>query len=84
MWVNPKDYKVVGSVLAAARVDADLTQSEIAKRLKKPQSFVSSYERGQRRIDVLELLAIATALGLRPTDILAEVLKRLRAIGRYS
>lgn len=62
MWVQPKEYKVVGAVLASARRRAGLTQIQLAKSLRKPQSFVSSYERGQRRIDVLELLRIVEAL----------------------
>jgi transcriptional regulator with XRE-family HTH domain len=39
-----------------------LTQAQLARLLRKPQSFVSNYERGQRRIDVLELLRIVEAL----------------------
>jgi transcriptional regulator with XRE-family HTH domain len=62
VWVQPKEHEVVGAALAAARERADLTQTELAKLLGKPQSFVSNYERGQRRIDVLELLRIVEAL----------------------
>ena len=42
---------------------AGITQQELAKRLKKPQSFVSKYENGERRLDVVEFLEVATALG---------------------
>ena len=62
MWVQPKEYKLVGAALAAARDRADLTQKQLARLLRKPQSFVSNYKRGQRRIDVLELLRIVEAL----------------------
>jgi len=41
---------------------AGLTQKQLARLLRKLQSFVSNYERGQRRIDVLELLRIVEAL----------------------
>ena len=61
MWVQPKEYKLVGAALAAARERAGLTQQQLARLLRKPQSFVSNYERGQRRIDVLELLRIVEA-----------------------
>lgn len=54
--------KLVGDALAAARDRASLTQKQLARLLRKPQSFVSNYERGQRRIDVLELLRIVEAL----------------------
>lgn len=69
MWVQPKEHKVVGSALAAARKRAGLSQAQLAKSLRKPQSFVSSYERGQRRLDLLEFLRVADAIG---TDASAE------------
>jgi transcriptional regulator with XRE-family HTH domain len=47
------------------------------QRLAKPQSFVSSYESGQRRIDLLELVRIAEALNLRPLDLVAEIFASL-------
>jgi transcriptional regulator with XRE-family HTH domain len=62
VWVQPREYKHVGAALAAARDRAGLTQQQLARLLRKPQSFVSNYERGQRRIDVLELLRIVEAL----------------------
>jgi transcriptional regulator with XRE-family HTH domain len=62
VWVQQKDYIDVGDALAYARERAGLTQQQLARLLRKPQSFVSNYERGQRRIDVLELIRIADAL----------------------
>ena len=76
MWVNPKDYRLVGAALAAARERAGLTQVQLARQLRKPQSFVSDYERGQRRIDVLELLRIFDALKDNPRRVFADILKR--------
>jgi transcriptional regulator with XRE-family HTH domain len=73
MWVQQRQYKLVGDALAAARKRARLTQQELAKRLGKPQSFVPNYEKGQRRIDVLELMLIADALGQSPTGIFASI-----------
>jgi len=75
VWVSQKNYKGVGDALADARTRAGLTQSQLAKRLVKPQSFVSSYERGQRRIDVLELIMIVEALRQDPITIFAEIVK---------
>lgn len=43
-----------------------MTQVELSKRLRKPQSFVSKYERGERRLDVVEFLEVADALGADP------------------
>ena len=76
MWVQPKEYKHVGAALAAARGRAGLTQAQLAKLLRKPQSFVSNYERGQRRIDVLELLRIAEAMKVDARRVFADILRR--------
>jgi transcriptional regulator with XRE-family HTH domain len=76
VWVHPREYKLVGAALAAARERAGLTQQQLARVLRKPQSFVSNYERGQRRIDVLELLRIVEALKGNPRRVFADILKR--------
>lgn len=53
-----------------ARETRKLTQAEVAARLDKPQSFVSKYETGERRLDVIEFLAVCKALEIRPADVL--------------
>jgi transcriptional regulator with XRE-family HTH domain len=73
VWVQAEHYKIVGACLAAARRRANVTQDELAARLGKPQSFVSEYERGQRRVDVVELLVISRALGVDPVALFAEI-----------
>jgi transcriptional regulator with XRE-family HTH domain len=75
LWVQPEQYKIVGACMAAARRRANVTQDELAARLGKPQSFVSEYERGQRRVDVVELLVISRALGVDPVELFAEVVR---------
>lgn len=52
-------YKKVVEQLKAARIEAGLTQVEVSEKLKRPQSYVSKIERGERRIDVVELAEIA-------------------------
>jgi DNA-binding transcriptional regulator YiaG len=78
-WVEAEHYKIVGACLAAARRRANVTQQELAARLGKPQSFVSEYERGQRRVDLVELLVISRALGVDPLELFAEI---ARSAGR--
>jgi transcriptional regulator with XRE-family HTH domain len=46
------------------RLEAGLRQADLARKIGQPQSFVSKYESGERRIDVLELRQICTALGV--------------------
>jgi ribosome-binding protein aMBF1 (putative translation factor) len=79
MWVEVEHYNMVGACLAAARRRLGVTQDELAARLGKPQSFVSEYERGQRRVDVVELLVISRALGVDPLDLFTEIAKTVGA-----
>jgi len=60
-------------LMIEARKSADLTQDELAKKLSRPQSFVSKYERGERRLDVIEFLEVARALGMDPVKIITEL-----------
>ena len=65
--------QLLQSLLADARKAKGMTQADVAKALGKPQSFVAKYENGERRIDVIEFVDIAAALGVVPGDILAQV-----------
>lgn len=51
------------ALLRQIRTDAQLTQVALAKRLGRPQSFVSKYESGERRLDLVELRQVCAALG---------------------
>ena len=59
--------------LRKARERAGLTQTELAERLGKPQSFVAKYEGGERRLDVVELLQVAKAVGFKPSRLVAKL-----------
>ena len=63
-------------LLVQARRDAGLTQVALAKKLGRPQSFVSKFERGERRLDVAEFLDVARALGIDPTRTIADLDRR--------
>ncbi|NNN06435.1 MAG: helix-turn-helix transcriptional regulator [Elusimicrobia bacterium] len=52
-------HKAVAACLRRARLDAGLNQSAVAKRLRKPQSYVSRCETGDHRLDVVELQTFA-------------------------
>jgi len=55
----PEEYRRFLKKLRAARLEAGLNQVDVAKFLKKPQSFVSKFETGERRIDPVELQHLA-------------------------
>ena len=61
------------TILVQARRDAGLTQVALAKKLGRPQSFVSKFERGERRLDVAEFLDVARALGIDPARTIADL-----------
>ncbi len=58
------DYRLFLRRLVAARKDSGLTQVELAKRLTETQSWVSKCERGERRLDIIELRAFCEAMGI--------------------
>lgn len=49
--------------LKQIRLDAQLTQADLARRLGKPQSYVSKYESGERRLDIIEVQEVCLAVG---------------------
>jgi transcriptional regulator with XRE-family HTH domain len=63
-----KEYRLFLSFLKEARQNSALTQIDLAKKLKVTQSFVSKCERGERRIDVIELRRWSRALGFSLVD----------------
>ncbi len=71
--VFTSEYELLLQNLVSARRAADLTQKDLAKRLGKPQSFVSKYERRERRLDVVEFVMIAQAIGIAPSGIVREI-----------
>lgn len=52
------------NLLREIRIEAGLTQMELAVRIERDQTFVSKYESGQRRLDVLEAREICQAIGI--------------------
>lgn len=75
------DYKRLLELLVEARKQAGVTQEQLATRLRRPQSFVSKVERGERRLDVIEFLRICRAVNGDPYAMLRRVEKRSAKIG---
>jgi len=71
--VHTDRYNRFLKLVIDARKRAGLTQQELADRLKKPQSYVSKYERGERRLDVIEFLEISRLLEIDSCNLLQEI-----------
>ena len=69
--IRSSGHEALREALIAARKKAGLTQEQLASRLKQHQSFVARVESGERRIDVVELIVLARALGVDAAGLLA-------------
>ncbi|MGJ7500713.1 helix-turn-helix domain-containing protein [Variovorax sp. ZT5P49] len=67
-------YKKLRQLLAQARADAGLTQLQVAECVKRPQSFVSKYENGERQLDVVEFVAVCKAIGASPSSLIDQII----------
>ncbi len=71
--VFTEKYERFRKRLVASRKAKGLTQMHVAERLGKPQSFVSKYERGERRLDLVEFLEVARAIGMDPKKLIDQL-----------
>ena len=75
--VFTSEYGEVQRLLKETRKSANVTQVALAEGLGQTQSFVSKCERGERRLDVIQLRTICQVLGTTLSDFVAELEKRL-------
>lgn len=66
------------SLLREIRIEAGLTQMGLAESIERDQTFVSKYESGQRRLDVLELREICQSIGLTLEEFVRRLEKALK------
>jgi ribosome-binding protein aMBF1 (putative translation factor) len=71
---HSEKYIALLVALRSARERAGLTQKEVGRRLARPQSFVAKYERGERRLDVVEFAEIAKALEVSATKLFSQLI----------
>lgn len=69
------EYRALIDALVTARQRAGLTQQALADRLGKPQSFVAKFENRERRLDVVEFVAICRSVGADPSSIISTVFR---------
>lgn len=70
---HTEEYQALRTILREARLNAGVTQHQLAERLGKPQSYVAKVEGGERRIDVIEFIAFARAIGADASSLFQRV-----------
>jgi len=70
-----KRYSQFLTLMKRARIESGLTQTDVATRLGRPQSFVSKCESGERRVDVAEFLAYCRAIQVDPIAIIRVLIR---------
>lgn len=73
VWVSSLAYEAAVATVVAARTEAGISQRELAQRLGKPRSFVSKIESRERRLDMVEFIVLARAIGLSPSALIAVI-----------
>ena len=68
--IRSSGHEALREALIAARKAAGITQAELARTLGCHQSFVARVESGERRIDVIEMIVLARAIGVSARDLL--------------
>ena len=71
--LGTKEHKILLKLLKKTRVEAGLRQTDLAKKLRVPQSMISKYEVGERRIDLLEVRDVCSALGISLADFVQQL-----------
>lgn len=66
-------YRRFRELLIEARKQRELSQAALAEKLGRLQTFVSKYERGERRLDVVEFLDVARTLGIDPHKVVKQL-----------
>lgn len=72
-WVVSADYRSAVGVVTELRKSLGVSQRELARRLNKPPSFINKIELFERRLDILEFIAIAHALEIQPEKLLRSI-----------
>jgi transcriptional regulator with XRE-family HTH domain len=65
----------LAALLRQTRIEADLTQAQVAEKIGQSQSYVSKYEAGEQRLDLIELEVVCKAVGISLTDFVRRYLE---------
>ena len=66
--IHTPEQRQLQQLLRQVRMEAGLTQVQLAERLGVLQAVVSNYERGERRLDLIELCQVLDAIGVALPD----------------
>ena len=72
--VHTKRYQILKHLLIEARKAKGLSQAELADVLGRVQTFVSKYERGERRLDIIEFIDVTSALDIAAVKVFRKIL----------
>lgn len=72
--LHTDSHRVLTAALVEARRSSGMTQQQVADRLGRPQSYVAKIEGSERRLDVIEFIEFARAIGAEPADLFARLL----------
>ena len=78
MYKNREQSIILLDILKSLRLKKNNTQKDISARLKRQYSFVCKYEKGEKRLDILEFTEICIALGYDPLDVYKELLEKIK------
>mgnify|MGYP001214840175 CR=1 FL=1 len=67
--IYSEQNKLLLEWLSLKRLLAGVTQQQLSEKLNRPQSFVSKYENGERRLDFIETIEICNALNSDPHEL---------------
>lgn len=82
--IYPNDYRVLVKMLVRIRKEKRITQVQLAAAMRVPQSFISKVERGERRLDIAELLHICELLDVPVSSLVSIIPTRFSPINRTS
>lgn len=79
--IHSPEQRALRALLRGIRHNAGLRQSDLAAKLGRPQSFVSKYEGGERRLDIIEIREICAAIGIELSEFVSLLEKRIEESG---
>lgn len=77
-----REYEAVRKLLKEYRLKSGLTQQELAIRIGDTQSSISKWERGEKRLDIVQLRDFCKAVGIKMLDFVTQLEVRISSSGR--